>query len=522
MSSPDATPNASPAAGLSLASAHFAQGRSADALEACARILKDHPGFAPALHLAGVVRSHGGDLGGALELVRRAAAAAPDEAVYQANLCELARRSGRLDEALAAGRRAIALDPGAHAAHNNLGIVHYERGEYSLAANAYRAALAAKPDFALAQSNLGNALAALDRIDAAVEAYRTALALDPNFVDAWCNLGSVLNIAGRRDEALEAYRTGVARDPLSADAHTGVALQQLLRGDLDAGWFEYEWRMRSSEVRRATFEGPAWQGDAPRGRRLLLHAEQGLGDTLQFCRYASLLRERGAEVVLRVQAPLRRLMAQSFPEATVLADTETPLPCHGQCALMSLPMLLGGEMPGGVPYLRAAPGEVVTWRERLAAPRAKLRVGLAWSGNPRHRNDRNRSIALKVLSPLLDIRGVQWVSLQVGRGERPEALPPQLLDASPWIGDFADTAAALEALDLVVCVDTAVAHLAGGLGRPTWLLLPVGSDWRWGLERADSPWYPSVTLFRQETYGDWSSVVSRLRRELVRRAGRGR
>jgi tetratricopeptide (TPR) repeat protein len=475
---------------------------------------------AAAAHAAGLAAHRSGDLAQAIALVSEATAADPCGR-YFADLTELCRQARRLDEALAAGRRAIALAPDLAAAFNNLGVVCFERGAPDEAAAYYRRAVALAPDYVEAHSNLGNALAAAHRFEAAIAAYRRALEIAPGFADGWSNLGALMGRLGRRDEALAAYQAAVAADPLHGEGHTGLALQKLLRGDFDAGWYEYEWRWRSSTLAGRNPVRRPWGGDDLAGRRLLVHAEQGLGDVLQFSRYMAWLRQRGGPVTLRVPRPLARLLAANLGCAVVAADEPAP-DFDVDCALMSLPLLLGAlqaPAPADAPYLAAAPEAVAAWQGRVARP-GRLSVGLAWAGNPKHFNDHNRSIAPARLRPLLEIAGVNWVSLQLA--PNPEEFSPYaVLETRADIADFADTAAAVSALDLVICVDTALAHLAGALGRPCWVLLPVGCDWRWRVSGETSDWYPSLRLFRQASYGEWSPTIARVAGELRRLTKRG-
>jgi tetratricopeptide (TPR) repeat protein len=495
---------------LALADTHMAAGRWAQAATACRRALDSDPRCAGALHRLGVIASRAGDMPGAIDLVRRATLAEGASAAAFSDLCEMCRVAGRLDEALEAGHRALAIEPGLPQALNSLGIVHFDRGEYADAADCYRRALAQAPDLAQAHSNLANALRRLRRLDEAVASYRRAIQIDPDFADAWSNLGSALNVLGRREEALDAYRMCVAKDPLNGNGQTGLAMQMLLRGDFAQGWCAYEWRWRSSDLAGTAPRGPLWQGDELAGRRLVVHAEQGLGDTIQLARYAQLLARAGANLTLVAPRPLVRLLSASLGGVKVVGDDEPAPDGRLHCPLFTLPLAMAtGEttVPAPVGYLRAPRAEAAKWAARLGAG-GSLRVGIAWAGNPKHDNDDNRSIAPAELAPLLAVDGVRWVSLQVGPAGPRGAAPPGCIDAAAHIDDFLDTAAAITALDLVISIDSAVAHLAGAVGVPTWVLLPVGCDWRWRLEGEASAWYPTMRLFRQRTYGDWAPVAA--------------
>jgi tetratricopeptide (TPR) repeat protein len=502
---------------LARAAALLKQQRVTAAERLCRRILRTEPGHAGALHLLGLSAKAAGNLAAAISLVQQAIEADSSVASYHANLCELYRQAGRLDEALASGLRALALEPASPQASNALGIVHYDRGEHGAACDRYRLAIAVSPRFAEAHSNLGNAFQRLRRDDEAIAAYRSALAINPRFAACWSNLGLTFSQLGRHDEALDAYRSAVEADPLYGDGHVGVALQSLLRGDFAKGWLEYQWRFRSTQQSPLRMPWPEWQGDPLAGRHILLVAEQGIGDTIQFCRYAHLLRPT-ASVSLMVPPTLVRLLSASLPWTTVVAAGQPTPSCDVYCPMLSLPMRLGTTeetIPAAIPYLRVPAGLDAPWQARLAQIPAP-RIGLVWAGNPRHLNDLNRSLPPPVLSPLFDVAALSWVSLQIGpRAAEAKLMTGRIVDVTPMLGDFLDTAALLSSLDLVISVDTAVAHLAGALGLPIWLLLPVGNDWRWQLDREDSPWYPTMRLYRQPVYGDWAPVMSRVAEALL-------
>ncbi|MFZ9449205.1 MAG: tetratricopeptide repeat protein, partial [Alphaproteobacteria bacterium] len=419
------------------------------------------------------------------------------------------------------------------------------------AAEAYRAALAIDPRHVPALANLALALGALGRHDAALAAADEALALAPGLAEAhgaraagWratgraeearaaidaalalapgnapfhANRANALRDLGRLAEARDACDRAVALEPGLADARRNRAMLMLLAGDWEAGWREWEWRKRSSEPSGDRFPGrPAWTGAGDlAGRRVFLHWEQGFGDTIQFCRYAPLLAARGARVTLAVQEPLLRLARSLGPEVEVAGGAREPAGGFDlHCALMSLPLAFG-TTPGSVPPpapLRAPPELEAAWAARLGPRDGRPRIGLAWSGRPSHANDRNRSMPFAVLAPLLDA-GMRWISVQQEIRPADEAAlraDGRVEHFGAEIGDFADTAALLGQLDLVLSVDTAVAHLAGTLGLPLWLLLPRDPDWRWLAGREDSPWYPSARLFRQAVPGDWAGVAGRV------------
>ena len=486
---------------LMRAEQHRVGGRVAEAAATCRSILDAQPGEPNATHLLGLIAHQSGKLGEAIEYLRRAVELAPDVPLYHANLGEMCRLAGRIDDAVKHGRRAVKLKADYPEALSNLGAALYERKAYADAADCHRRAIALNPGFAQAYSNLGNALHAMKRFDQAVDAYRQAIAIEPGFADAWSNLGTSLHHGGHFEDGLAALRRAVALAPGHANAHSGLGILLLMRGDFAEGLDEYEWRLRSGERKGRRFPENPWHGESLAGRHIYVEAEQGFGDTLQFARYLPLLAARGAAVSVRVHQQLATLMRESLPGIEVLGDRGEPsraVDCDA--VLLSLPRLLRTRLetvPASVPYLRAPQEAATRWRQQLAAMRG-LKAGMVWAGNPEHSNDLRRSLDLTALAPLLATPAISFASLQVGpRAADLRKLPAaaNVIDLSARLADFAETAAAIEQLDLVITVDTSVAHLAGGLGKPTWLLLPWVTDWRWLLGREDSPWYPTMRLF---------------------------
>ncbi len=503
-------------------------GQLAQARDLCQQVVAAQPRHAEALHLLGIILHQSGQAAAAIEMLQRAVAANPGIPLYYSNLGEMLRLSGRFDEAVAAGERAVSLHPGYSHALNNLGIAHYDRREYEKAAEYYRRALARDPTFAEAHNNLGNAYRALHKLDESIACFDRALRLKPNYVDAVANQASALHLIGRIDDSIAAYRRAIAMQPMHANAHSGVGLLYLMNGDFAEGWYEYEWRLRSSEATAPTLPGAVWGGESLQGRKILVYSEQGLGDALQFCRYLPLLRDRGATVFLRVPPALKTLIGESMPWLEIASDMKAPLPpydCH--CALLSLPHRFETRMetiPATVPYLRAPEATLRRWAERIPATPGELKVGIVWAGNKLHVNDLNRSIPLARWAPLLGVEGVRFFSLQVGETARQvDDWSGKVTDLSPALTDYAETAAAVEQLDLVISVDTSVVHVAGALARPTWVLVPWVPDWRWLRDREDNPWYPTIRLFRQAEPYHWDPVLQRVAQELAAAtADRGR
>ncbi len=421
-------------------------------------------------------------------------------------------------------RRAIDLNDKFAEAMSNLGAVLAARGRIDDATAWYGHAIAVDAQLAPAHNNLGAALARLQRFDEAEVLHRRALALKPDFVDAHHNLGVALQDQGKFEEALASYDKALALKPDLVDAHWNRAYVMLMLGRYAEGWREYEWRWRRKEQPPRSYPQPLWRGEPLVGRTILLHAEQGTGDALQFMRYVPLVAKGDARVVLQVPGPLLALAKASLGAcAQVLADGDMLPAFDLHCPLLSLPLAFGATLetvPADVPYLTVDPAAAAGWRERLCDAKG-LKVGLVWAGNPQHKNDRNRSIALERLGPLLGAPGVRWFSLQVGerKGDLARVPAGMIVDLSDGLTDFAETAAAIAGLDLLIAADTAAAHLAGALAKPVWVLVPFVPDWRWLVGREDSPYYPTARLFRQPARGDWDSVVLRVRHALDQRTG---
>lgn len=424
--------------------------------------------------------------------------------------------AGDFEAAIATYRRIVELVPGFSAAHSNLGVALFNLGRLGEAEAAFRRAIATKPDSAEAYSNLGYVLQELGRNDEALAALRHAVALKADCADAQSNLGAVLQAEGRVGEAADAFGRAAAISPEHAKARSNLGQVLLRNGDYAQGWREYEWRWQAVGLAPPRFVQPEWDGGPPAGRTLLLHAEQGQGDTIQFARFIPLLAAMGARVVLAAPPPLVELLGQ-LPATVVAAGQPLP-PFDVHLALLSLPRVLGttaDTIPAEVPYLRSPPGRVPAV-ESLLAPSGRLRLGITWAGNPQHANDRRRSVPSRLFAPLCALPGVQVFSLQVGRTD--DAVPPAgAVDLAPHLAaGWRATAAAIANLDLCICVNSAVAHLAGAMACPVWVLLPLAADWRWLLERTDLPWYPTARLFRQQRTGGWEAVMARVAAELRR------
>jgi hypothetical protein len=404
----------------------------------------------------------------------------------------------------------------------NLGNSCLELGRLDEALANYNEALAKNASYAGALVNRGNALVQLNRPVEAISSYDTALALLPGHPQILTNRGHALRRLDRPVEALLDFEAALAKGPGFAEAHFEAGMTRLTLGEFEVGWKEYEWRWKTGTFadKRREFCRPLWLGEADvSGKTVLLHAEQGFGDTIQFIRYALLLIERGAKVICEVQRELRPLLSQ-LDGLEIVAEGEGLPALDMHCPLLSLPLAFRTKLetiPADIPYLSAPAEPIARWRDRL--PQDRPRVGFVWSGSTSHKNDANRSIPLARLAALLKDLPVRCVSLQneLRDTDRQTICElPNLVHFGGELADFADTAAVISLLDVVVSVDTAVAHLAGALGKPVIVLLPHAADFRWMRERGDSPWYPTAKLLRQPAFGDWDSVIIRLSDELRR------
>jgi tetratricopeptide (TPR) repeat protein len=530
-------------------------GRLAEADALYQKIRPSDPDYAESLHLRGVIAYQRNHAAMAATLIGQAIARAPGHAAYHSNLGLALVALGRLAEARACYNDAVALNPNFAEAWCNLGAVlgklaqteaaaaayararalkphqpeiHFnlagllaDQGRLQEAVGHYQNALAVRPDYFEAHNNLGVALGQIGRWAEAIGCYRRAVALRPDHPNAHNNLGAALAEQGCADDAIACYRAALAANPTHAEAHYNLARALLARGDMDAGWKAFEWRWKTRQLQAAhrRFPQPQWRGEAGAGRTLLIHAEQGFGDTLQFCRYAPLAAQRGLRVVLEVPAPLLRLL-RGLPGMDAVIATGETLPAFDlHCPMLSLPLAFGTQLhsiPAAAGYVRAEPNAVAHWARRLHGD--DLRVGLVWAGNPRAdvpalaAIDRRRSLDPALLAPLFATSGVTFFSLQKTCPAPPTHLP--LIDHMQEMADFADTAALIMQLDLVIAVDTAVAHLAAGLGKPVWLLNRFDSCWRWLTDRRDSPWYETLHIYQQSQPGDWVPVIAHIARDL--------
>jgi Flp pilus assembly protein TadD len=569
-----------------------------DAAEAHGRkALELNPDYPQALTNLGNILTAKGRYREAIEFCRRAVALMPKMIEAHINLGNALLKNGQVDDAIEVFRQSVAAAPGQAAAHCNLAHALEMNGLFEQAIDSARAAIAIQPDCLEAFNNLGNAYRQLYRFDEAATALHQAIALRPDCAEAHNNLGGVLVASGRPREAIPKFRQALGLRADYFQASENLATVQLLVGDLSAGWKQYEKRLESPVAIRSHIQQSRWDGSDLAGRRILLHCEQGIGDTLQFIRYIPMVRARGGNIILECQAPVYPLLKSLDGVDQCIILNDAPPPFDVQCSLLSLPHIFNTDLetiPANLPYIFPDAKRVDHWRQRLGGQRQhgnhmfplspspgipgegwgggrtpmggrnplpgpvaggrqfrsltpeyqgrgteephlnmhlprplQLKIGLVWAGGTEYRNDRNRSMALSVLAPLIEIPGTFFVSLQKGKTagqllNLPAGMP--LIDWTKELKDFAETAALIANLDLVISVDTAVAHLAGAMGKPVWTMLPFAPDWRWLLDRDDSPWYPTMRLFRQHKPGDWSQPIEQITqalRKLVKEKGEG-
>ncbi len=508
---------------------------------------------------AEAVRRHAADLLPEAEPLYRAILVLdPAHAQSSYNLGLILQAQHRLEEAMAAYRAAIAARPDYLDAYGNLGVAMQANGQTEQAVDMFRRLLDVAPGFAMAAGNLGVALKALGRPLEAEAAYRRAIEIDPS-IDwvwanlaalllsegdnqgavaacrraialrpesevAWFNLGTACKAMNQLEEAESALRRAIALKPDFAEAHFTLGQTLLLTGMFETGWAEYDWRWKLKDygwlrALHGAFAQPLWAGEAVRGRTILIYAEQGLGDAIQYVRYVPRLVAMGAAVILAVHPPLKALLAGMAGVTVVGLDERGLPPFDVHCPLLSLPERFATRLatiPAEPAYVRADPARVAHWDSRL--PKGRPRVGIVWAGNPTQTGDRFRSPRLASVRRLFDMPGLSFVSLQVGAGRDELAaspLPPHVLDLGAEIADFTDTAAIMVGLDLVISSCTAPLHLGGALGVPTWGMIPFAPHFPWLLGRADTPWYPSMRLYRQAAPGtDWTDVVGRVAADL--------
>lgn len=496
------------------------QQKFVDAERLFENVLEIQPSHFDALHLLGTIACRTGRPKRAVELIQTAVNLNPQSSAAYKDLAIAQLDIDRPFDALASCDRAITLDSTSAESHRIRGNALLQLKLPQIALTSLDAAIAMDPGLASTHQSRGIALLALGRPEEALASCERALAIQPNFAAAHDTAGNIHFTRGCSTEALSRYDDAISLDPNLASAHWNKSLCLLQMGRLEEGFREYEWRKKlrhQSGLR--SYGQPLWSGEEDiAGKTLFIYWEQGLGDTIQFYRYAKVAAARGARVVMAVQESLISLLKAVNPAIQIIRSNETPGDFDYHCPLLSLPLALRttlATIPAEKYYIAVDQGLRAAWSDRLA-PRTRTRIGIVWSGGKWHANNENRSIALERLVPLIS-PSVDWFCLQTELTAKDVGLLRKL-GRIRYLGDevkdFADTAALIDLMDLVITVDTSVAHLAGAMGKPVWLLLPYNSDWRWLLDRDDSPWYPSARLYRQQNIGAWGQVINQIENDL--------
>jgi tetratricopeptide (TPR) repeat protein len=480
-----------------------------------AEIVQVQPDHTDSLFMLGIINAQTGNLNAAAEFFQKLIAVHPAHTGAYYNLGNVYRDQGQFNEAFKCYQKTIQLNPGYAEAYINIGIIFRMQGRFDEETACYQKAIQLNPQSAEAFYNLGHAFFQKEQFDKALACYEKVALLDPQSAHAYMNLGLVLRIKGRSEEASACYRKAVLINPGDASAHWNLSNVLLLLGNYREGWEEFEWFRKTEDCseRQRNFPQPLWDGSDIEGRTILLHAEEGFGDTLQFIRYAPFVVQHGARVIVESQKELTPLLNTIKGIQNVMSHGDELPPFDIHCPLMSLPRVFGTTLeniPAQTPYLSSNPAKVKKWAERLQSDHCHTKIGLVWSGGGL---PFRKSCSLELFSPLANLHSIAFYSLQKGIPAKQSKNAPEgmkLIDYTDELHDFSDTAAFIENLDLVIAVDTAVAHLAGALGKKVWTLLPFVPDWRWMLNRDDSPWYPTMKLFRQPALGDWTSVIAEI------------
>jgi tetratricopeptide (TPR) repeat protein len=493
-----------------------AEGQISDAVSCYKNALRINPNDAAAHNNLGVLLQRMGKKDEAIRHFQGSVRIAPGNFKAYYNLGLVLHSQGRFDEAIANYRKAILLNPDYADAYNDLGASLKEKGLLDEAEDCYKKTLQITPGRADTYYNLGIVLKEKGDIDGAITNYERAIRIDPGYLNAYNNLGIAYQDNGQLPRAMECYKKALQIDPDDPVTHWNLSHALLLTGNFEEGWKEYEWRLRVKELPNTILEHPLWDGADISGKTILLYAEQGFGDTIQFVRYARPVAKSGARIILACPKELSALL-QDVEGVHQTVGRGDPLPYFDvYCHLLSLPRILGTtieNIPAEVPYITANPFLVKRWSEKMQCDRSRLKIGLVWAGNEQ------RSCSLKSFSPLSQFDNITFYSLQKGEASKEAKDPPEdmrLVDYTDEINDFSDTAALIQNLDLTISADTAVAHLAGALAKPVWILLPFSPDWRWMLGRDDSPWYPTMKLFRRSKTGDWNSLITDIAKNLER------
>lgn len=484
-------------------------------------IQKNQPDNVNSLFLNGVTNAQAGNFTIAIQYFQEVIENNPNHIGAYYNLGNVYRDTGHIDKAVSCYKKVIQLNPMYSDAYVNLGILFRVKGNIDLELGCYQKAIQINPNAIGAYYNLGHAYREIGRFDESLACYQKVLQLDPNNVNAYMNLGLVLRIKGRHRETKECYQKVIELEPDNAAAHWNLSNVLLLLCDFKRGWKEYVWLWMTEDYikHQRNFSQPSWQGQDIRGSTILLYSDYGFGDTIQFIRYVPLVEQLGATVIVQCQRELTSLLKSVDGLQNMIADGSSLPDFDLQCSLMKLPVIFNTgleNIPSKVPYIKSDPILEKKWCNKLLYDNSKIKVGLVWAGisTPKMYS------SLEMFSSFAQLDGITFYSLQKGAPAKQSENPPigmRLIDYTNDFKDFSDTAAFIQNLDLVITVDTAVAHLSGALGKPVWTLLPFVPDWRWFLEREDSPWYPTMRLFRQPSLGDWKSVIEMILKELGRK-----
>jgi tetratricopeptide (TPR) repeat protein len=486
-------------------------------IELISKAVRSHPAHFAALNNLGNAQAQAGLPADAEKSYRKALKFKPDYAMAHGNLGKVLMDAGRLGDAIKHLSRAIQLEAANPAHHINHGAACMATGLVEEAEASFRSALELTPADYSVHNELGILLQADGRLDGAEACYKRTIEINETSVEAHVNMGNLMEDCLRFEDSKGNFHHAIELEPGNVDAHRNLGMVLLRQGDFENGFAEYAWRVSAhARDEESQFQGKVWDGGGESGRRILIHAEQGLGDTIQFARYLPVLEGMGYEVVFECQPPLVDLMASLPGEFQIIGKGDTLPDFDIHAPLLSLPGLLKGTLetiPSGESYLSATEDLVDQWKERLSGGERK-KVGLVWRGRGEHNNDKNRSASLALFVEHLSDVDADFYCLQKDLTNEEQKMPVGFQNIGKDFKDFSDTAAALKNLDLVISVDTSVAHLAGALGVPTWLLLPTPPDWRWLMDRDDTPWYPSMRLFRKQGLEDWDGVLGKVAAEL--------
>jgi tetratricopeptide (TPR) repeat protein len=459
------------------------------------------------------------------DIYRRILREQPNNSAACFSLAFVLKEKGNIEEAVTYYQKTLKLNPQFVDAYYNLGSIFQQRGQLDEAVFCYERTIQVDPGHAMAYNNMGSILQQRGRLDEAIVLYQKSLQYNPVLLSAYNNLGLAFQEKGMFEEAMTYHRKALSLNQEHATVHFNMGVLLLMHGDLKRGWQEYEWRKKMQGYRARSFTQPLWDGSEIDGRTILLYSEkgyEGFGDVIQFIRYAPLIRERGAKIIVECRNEIKTLLKNVKGVEQVITYNGHLPGFDFHCPFLSLPFVFRTTLksiPSTIPYITVGPTLVRKWREKIQDNRSRFNVGLVWAGDLSHPRVQYRSCSLEAFQPLSQLDGIALFSLQKGEAATMAKNPPEgmkIIDYTEAITDFADAAACMENLDLVISVDTAAAHLAGSLGKPVWTLLPFVPEWRWLLDREDSPWYPTMRIFRQPRPGDWKGVITRVGDELKR------